>query len=125
MSGRQHDQVPEVDLPALNPDQRSGVTCINCGTRRGPMRSIVTPSNRESTIVFVIPISTCACAASRGTSPSCIRASPASPRTRVKRWERSTTWKTNRDACRVGPPGVGRFLGGREGRAEGRGPPAA
>jgi hypothetical protein len=53
MSGGQHDQVPEVDLSVLNKDQRSGVTCINCGTPRGPMRPIVTPSNRESTMVFV------------------------------------------------------------------------
>jgi hypothetical protein len=46
-------QVPEVDLSVLNDDQRSGVTCINCGTPGGPMRPIVTPSNRQSTMVFV------------------------------------------------------------------------
>jgi hypothetical protein len=50
MSGGQE---PEVNLSALNPDQPSGVTCINCGTRGGPMRPIVTPRNRASTMVFV------------------------------------------------------------------------
>lgn len=53
MSDSQRDQVPAVDLSVLNEDQRSGVTCINCGTRGGPMRPIVTPSNRQSTMVFV------------------------------------------------------------------------
>lgn len=53
MSDGQHDQVPEVDLSVLNEDQRSGVTCINCGTPGGSMRPIVTPSNRASTMVFV------------------------------------------------------------------------
>jgi hypothetical protein len=53
MSGGQHDQVPEVDLSVLTDDQRSGVTCINCGTPGGRMRSIVTPNNRQSTMVFV------------------------------------------------------------------------
>jgi hypothetical protein len=53
MSGGQHDQAPEVDLSLLNDDQRSGVTCITCGTPGGPMRPIVTPRNRDSTMVFV------------------------------------------------------------------------
>ena len=53
MSGGQHDQAPEVDLSVLNDDQRSGVTCINCGTPGGQMRPIVTPRNRQSTMVFV------------------------------------------------------------------------
>jgi hypothetical protein len=45
-------QVSEVDLSVLTDDQRSGVTCINCGTPGGLMRPITTSSNRQSTMVF-------------------------------------------------------------------------
>jgi hypothetical protein len=53
VSGGQHDLASEVDLSVLNEDQRGGVTCINCGTPGGRMRPIVTPSDRQSTMVFV------------------------------------------------------------------------
>jgi hypothetical protein len=82
MSDGQHEG-PEVDLSVLNDDQRSGVTCITCGTPGGPMRPIVTPRNRDSTMVFVhtdtnvclrrvaryVSSCTCAWSASRRTPP--------------------------------------------------------
>ena len=52
MSSDAHDQAPKVDLSVLNEDQRSGITCINCGTPGGPMRPILTPQNRQSTMFF-------------------------------------------------------------------------
>jgi hypothetical protein len=36
-----------------NDDQRSEATCINCGTRGGPMRRIITPNNQQPTVMFV------------------------------------------------------------------------
>jgi hypothetical protein len=52
MNGGQHNQEPEVDLAALNDDQREGLACINCGSPGGPMRPIPTPDNPQSTMVF-------------------------------------------------------------------------
>jgi hypothetical protein len=55
MNGEQHDHdlEPEVDLAALNDDQRAGLACINCAGSDGTMRAILTPDNPQSTIVFV------------------------------------------------------------------------
>jgi hypothetical protein len=52
MSGRQHDQMPEIDLSVLNEDQRAGLTCINCGAPGGRMRPLRTPDNPRSTKVL-------------------------------------------------------------------------
>jgi hypothetical protein len=53
MNGGQHDQEPDIDLAALTDDQREGLACINCASRGGPMRPILTPDNPQSTMVFV------------------------------------------------------------------------
>jgi hypothetical protein len=99
MSDGQHEG-PEVDLSVLNDDQRSGVTCITCGTPGGPMRPIVTPRNRDSTMVFVHTDATCACAVWHGTSPSCTCAWSASRRTPPRLSRGPWTW-TDRDECPV------------------------